>query len=448
MKPLSIAFLHFISLFFYSSNLSAQPAIDDKNSPVEFGCQFHATAYFNQPSQTNMVLSTSDYLDLMTEAQELESQLIQLDITNEVWTEERGKVLMNLAQLKQSVGDTAEARELYENALYNMRINGGIYTLDQLPVILDLMAWYMAEDDEFTDQLGDRAAFLYEKTYTEDEQILDLVMGYRKLLELRLNAHYSHDRNESAHSIKAAELGRKISRLMDKLSTSVDPAVRNQVLSKTGFYTRYDDLGRAVETPEGGVDQVSRSTGVILDEVQSLLRPPDPETQADYDRAKQLLDELHESYDELRHVDRAALLDFYADYSLAKGDTPETISHFENILSIRVLRPDYQLRALRALGQLYESEERWSESIDSYNCWRQLSTKEDSRVFIGLANAYRRLEENELAIHHLLKYMELLDREGQIADEYLYAILKEMYYEIEDFSAGAEVTRTMSALFE
>ena len=73
--------------------------------------------------------------------------------------------------------------------------------------------------------------------------------------------------------------------------------------------------------------------------------------------------------------------------------------------------------------------------------------KEDARVFIGLANAYRKSDENELAIHHLQKYIETLEIDDKIADKNLYLVLKELYYEIDDFTSGAEVTRKMTALF-
>ena len=437
-----------LALIFIASGLMAQPAIITDDPRVEFGCQFHATDHFDQPLQSTEPTSTSSYLGLITQTSQLEGQLIQLDSTNDLWTDEQTAVLIELAQVKQSIGDTRQARELYEQALYNMRINEGVYTLQQLPIILDLMTWYMAEHDEFTDQLGDRALFLYEKAYSADEQIMELVAGYRKLLELRLGAHYSHKRRYSIHVEKLLELQEKIDLQIERLVTSVDPAVRDRVLRTPSFYTAYDDLGRAVSSQEGGMDQVSGSTGLILEEVQGLLRPSEPDVQADYVRAKLLLDELQQSFEELEHVDRAALLNFYADYFLAQGDIAETINSYERILTIRVLRPDYQLRSLRALGQLYENEERWSEAIDSYNCWRKLSTKEDARVFIGLANIYQKLDEPELAIHHIIKYIETLETDGKTADENTYLVLKELYYETDDLAAGAEVTREMTALFK
>tara|TARA_R110002073_G_scaffold190879_5_gene349603 strand:- start:1702 stop:2250 length:549 start_codon:yes stop_codon:yes gene_type:complete len=181
--------------------------------------------------------------------------------------------------------------------------------------------------------------------------------------------------------------------------------------------------------------------------VQRLLRPESSGTEADYGRAKKLLDKLNQSFENLEHVDRAALLDFYADYYLAQENISETIAVYERILKIPVLRPDYQLRALRALGQLYENEKRCDEAIDSYNCWRQLSTQEDTRVFIGLANASRKQRELEFAIYHLNKYMESLESRNELADESLYQALKDMCYEIDDFEAAAQITRTIVAKF-
>ncbi|GJM12533.1 MAG: hypothetical protein DHS20C12_09360 [Pseudohongiella sp.] len=377
----------------------------------------------------------------------MQRQLTLLETTSEIWSEEQTELLIELAQVRQSIGDTRQARELYERALYNMRINEGVYSLEQLPIILDLMTWYMAEDDEFTDQLGDRALFLYEKVYASDEQIMKLVDGYKQLITLRLGAHFSRDRRRSIHLTKAAELSSRAKLLVEKLVYTVDPEIRDSILREPVFYTRYDDLGQAISSPEGGMDQVSSSTGLVLEEVHGLLRPNDTAMQADYPRAKQLLDKLEGQFDELEHIDQAALLDFYADYYLEQGNFAKAIESYERILRIRVLRPDYQLRSLRALGQLYEQDKDWNAAIDSYNCWRQLSTVEDERVFIGLANAHRESEHSELAIYHLTKHIEERELNDANADESIYTILKQMYYDNDDFISGDEVSRKISTLF-
>jgi len=445
MKRLITVLLY--SLAFHGPGLAAQPAPLDENQPIEFGCRFHATDNFAESASPARATDTGGYLELLSRGSDLEKRLIQLDGTNALWTKDQTDILIELARVKQATGDTSQARVLYEQALHNMRINDGVYNLEQLPIILELMEWYMAEDDEFTDQLGDRALFLYEKVYPGDEQIMQLIAGYRMLQELRLSAHFSHDRINSIHKKKVAHLQDRIDEKLLRLVNHEDPAIRQGLNSNRAFHTRYDDLGRPVSSPEGGMDQVSGSTGVVLEEVQRLLRPNTTQD-VDYVRAKSLLDELQETFEELAPIDQTAILDFYADYFLAQGDIAAVVDSYERMLGIRVLRPDYQLRSLRALGQLYESQERWSESRDTYNCWRLLSTKEDTRVFIGLANTHRKLGEIELAIHHLQKYVNALDANGDIAEENVYLALKEMHYQIDDFDGAADVTREMTNLFK
>ncbi len=434
-------------LLLHAPTLGAQPTFESAVA-VEFGCQFHATDSFARLDRDDGPDDATSYLDLMSEAAQLETQLVQLDSSNELWSQEQTEILIELARAKQLIGDTSQARDLYEQALYNIRINDGVYSIRQLPILLDLMTWYMAADDEFIDQLGDRAAFIYEKAYSDDSQVMELVAGYQKLIRLRANAHFSQDRRRSIHVSKVVRLQDKIESQLERLANLIGNNQSARAIREPTFYTRYDDLGQALPEPEGGMDQVSSATGLILEEVQSLLRPTTSESDVDYDRAKDLLDELHDGFDDLGPIDRTAVLDFYADYYLAQDNIAAAIDAYERILKVRVLRPDYQLRALRALGQLYENEQRWHDAIDSYNCWRQLSTREDARVFIGLANAYRKEQEIELAIYHLNRHIETLENDDQLAEQDLYLVLKDMYYEIDDFESAARVTRTIVSKFE
>ncbi|MCG8412836.1 MAG: hypothetical protein MI746_01340 [Pseudomonadales bacterium] len=431
------------------SNGTAAQTSDVQAGPLgEFGCQFHANDYFANSADSENNDELSEYMSLMSEALELENELIQLDRTNNAWTEERATILLGLAKAQRIVGDEQEARTLYEDALLNMRVNRGVYSLDQVPVILDLMAWYMASDPEYTDELADRVAFLYDKRYLDDEEIPELVAGYSQLLQLRRQANEASEGRSSSHQRRISELGVKIANLIYKLFNSVDPAVQAQLRGEVEFFTRYDDLGNPISSREPGMAQVSYSTGIVLEEVQLLLQSTDADRQSDLAQAKQRLDGLNRNFAALSSVDRSALLDFYGDYFLAEGDIPSAISAYEGILAIKVLRPDYQLRALRAVGQLYEERERWTDAVSTFSCWQRLSSRNDARVALGLANAHRQLSNHESSIRHLLTYMEILEDEGSQADETVYAVLKDMYYEVEDFESVAKVTQQMAELFD
>ncbi len=188
-------------LLLLAPTLQAQSTLDSVEA-IEFGCQFHATADFGRTTRSEAATGAARHLELMSQAEQLETRLIQLDSTAQMWSEQQTEILTRLARVKHSIGDTSQARDLYERTLYSIRINNGVYSIEQIPILFDLMTWYMAQSDEFIDQLGDRAAFLYEKAYNDDSQVPELVSGYDKLIRLRLNAHFSHDRKRSVHVSK------------------------------------------------------------------------------------------------------------------------------------------------------------------------------------------------------------------------------------------------------
>lgn len=421
------------------SQSGAQPTFARTSALGDFGCQFHSNSFFGDTTDGDSQSIGAEYYDFMAEAAELESQLIQLDISTGIWTEERANLLLEMANANFEVGNQEDAKEQFEDALFNIRINQGLYSDAQLPIIFDLMAWYMIDDDQFIDELGDRAAFLLEKSYSDEEQIPQLVAWYLELLQLRREAHRSLNASNSAHYEKAQVLGERISKLLEAAFNSDNPAIKARIRGEVEYFSGYDDFGVPVQSQNTALEQISPGTGAILEIVERLLNPSEPQDEIEYDEAKQLLDELHAIYDSLGFVDRTALWDFYASYFIAIDDFSSAIGAYENMLNVEVLRPDYQLRALRSLGQLYEQQEFWSSSILAYDCWLLLSEKKDARVFLGLGNAHHRMDSLELGIQNLLEYLEIAEAGDMSIDENVYLALRDMYLRVGDEEAAQGV---------
>ncbi len=419
----------------------AQPTFTRTSALGDFGCQFHSNNFFGNTTDNDNQSIGAEYYDFMAQAAELESQLIQLDINSGIWTEERANLLMEMANTNFEIGNKEDAKEQFEEALFNIRINRGLYSDVQLPIIFDLMAWYMVDDDQFIDELGDRASFLLEKSYTDEEQIPQLVAWYLELLQLRREAHHSLNTNNSAHYEKAQALGERISKLLEAAFNSDNPAIKARIRGEVEYFSGYDDFGVPVETQNAALEQISSDTGAILETVERILSPSDPIVETEYEEAKQLLDELYANYNSLGFVDRTALWDFYASYFIAIDDFSSAIGAYGNMLNIEVLRPDYQLRALRSLGQLYEQQEFWSSAILAYDCWLQLSEKKDARVFLGLGNAHHRMDSFEPGIQNLLEYLEIAEAEEMAIDTDVYLALRDMYLRTGDVEAAQGVER-------
>lgn len=209
-----------------------------------------------------------------------------------------------------------------------------------------------------------------------------------------------------------------------------------------------EDDGPRQPPPTRSSEVLSDRVFRVISEVNELMNPPEEGEEPDLERAKRELDGLNERYDSLNNFEKSTLLNFYTNYYLALDDIGNALLTFERILTIEELREEARLRALRSLGQLYASEERFQEAIETLNTWRDLSAEEDANIFLILATSYYNLENYQEAIPLLIDHMDMVIAEGGELRKNIYGLLNLMYIELEDYRSALDVTRTMIALFD
>jgi tetratricopeptide (TPR) repeat protein len=200
--------------------------------------------------------------------------------------------------------------------------------------------------------------------------------------------------------------------------------------------------------PTRSSDTLSDRVYRTIAQIQEMMTPEDPNRAPNLEGAKRELDTLNQRYDTLNDFEKSTLLNFYSNYYLAVEDMNSALATFERILTIENLRQDQRLRALFTLGQLYASEERYRESIETLGQWRAMSETENENVFLILATAHYNLEQHREAIPHLISHMNMLREGGREIRKNIYGLLQVMYLEIEDFPNALDVTRTIVALFD
>jgi hypothetical protein len=140
----------------------------------------------NQPIE----ISSEDSL-LQKEA-DLEKSLLDLNI-NGAWDFQLTEQLLALAEIKQELGNVSEASELYNQLLLNLRVNLGLYSTDQIPIILKLVEWNLSQAEyKVADELGDWAEFLAERAFSAEDDLDKLLEGYNDIIAARLAAPRSH----------------------------------------------------------------------------------------------------------------------------------------------------------------------------------------------------------------------------------------------------------------
>ncbi len=223
--------------------------------------------------------------------------------------------------------------------------------------------------------------------------------------------------------------------------------VAGAAYSTASFAAEEDDGPRQPPATRSS-DVLTERVFKAISEIQELMSPEDENDEPDYARAKEELDALNERYDRLNDFEKSTLLNFYTNYYLSTDQIDMALQTFERILQIEELRVESRLRALMALGQLYMGEERYTDAIESFNRWRELSEEENENVFLGLANSHYNLAQYNEAIPFLLDHMELAQANGKTLAKNIYGLLNLMYIELEDYVNAERITKQMATLFD
>ncbi len=183
-----------------------------------------------------------------------------------------------------------------------------------------------------------------------------------------------------------------------------------------------------------------------IQEIQELFRPESENEEPDPEAAKAALDALYLAvFETANDFEKATILNFYTNYHLMQRDYAGAIERFESLLQIANLRSDQKQRTLRSLGQLYSQQERWQESIDSFEEWIEAGGEMDSVAAQGLSYAHYNLESWDAAREYWQSYLtQFIDGEPERED---LAYLNGLHYQLEDYEASLALTREMILQF-
>ena len=220
----------------------------------------------------------------------------------------------------------------------------------------------------------------------------------------------------------------------------------NEVQAQSTADAQIDD--REQRSPPQANDRETLSTEVFdaVSEIQELMVQRPDEESAHLEDAKRLLDQLYEEkFETANSFEKSTILNFYTNYYLRMEDYPETARIFEQLLDIDGLREDTELRTLRSLGQLYQAMERWTDSIEAFQQWRELSGSEDAIVFRGLAYGHYQLELFERSREFWQQYLELKAEDEVTRDDLAY--LNGLHFRLEDYESALALTQEMILQF-
>ncbi len=163
--------------------------------------------------------------------------------------------------------------------------------------------------------------------------------------------------------------------------------------------------------------------------------------------AKETLDKLLSTPDKLNNYEKAQIYNFYASLHYEVGDIAATIEDYKQILRLQNVPQQLRDNALFRLAQLFFVQENYAASIKVLDAWmkRQESVLPDAHIL--KAQAYYQLDNFEGARDAVMEALREARKREQAPKENWLALLRGVYYELENYPAAAKVLEMLVARF-
>lgn len=180
----------------------ADPAVDDSLLSLESTLQFDRPqplqdgrdpVYVEGPKPPPVQDENDvDFIGRMALISERQGQISDLELQGGGWDADLTKVLQELGELYRQQGTYQEAEDAFERAVQVSRINNGLDSLDQVPLVHELIDSHLAQGEwEKADQYQNYLFYINSKLYgTDDPRMLPVLYDLARWNLRVFNHHY------------------------------------------------------------------------------------------------------------------------------------------------------------------------------------------------------------------------------------------------------------------
>jgi len=166
-----------------------------------------------------------------------------------------------------------------------------------------------------------------------------------------------------------------------------------------------------------------------------------------YQEAIGTLDQLKSGYDKLNDYEKATLWNTYATLYYTMDDLPKALDAYQNVLKQNNLPEGLRNSSLFAVAQLYFITEQYRQTIKVLTQWFKLVQDVQPDAHMLMAQAHYQLQDYAAAEKSVLQALRIAQQRKQVPKENWLALLRAVYYELENFERTAKILELLVAYY-
>jgi len=194
----------------------------------------------------------------------------------------------------------------------------------------------------------------------------------------------------------------------------------------------------------------ARSSGTLSQQVAGIInRVMELREAEDLQGAERELARLRDMFGRgrLNPFESYTMWQFYANVAYLNEDLEGALANYERMAGVEGITPQQLENALFSVAQLQFALERWEAAIASFQRYMEIAAAPSNDVYLRIGQAYYQLERYADAIPQVRRNMELERASGSEVPQSTYALLRALYFSLEDYQGAHQVLREMIVLF-
>jgi len=167
----------------------------------------------------------------------------------------------------------------------------------------------------------------------------------------------------------------------------------------------------------------------------------------DYAGALTGLNELKAKEDKLNDYEKATLYNLYAAVYYAQDNTAKAIEAYTTVLKQPNLPEGLRDSTLFALAQMYFVIEDYDKAVAILKKWFEVTPEPSADAYVLLAQAYYQQQKYKDAEKEILSGLRIAKAKQQQPKENWLALLRAVYYELNDYARSAKVLEILIGLY-